>query len=111
MEIYLAPTCTSFTGSFGTKCGYSIQRHNNRFFVKRNSKGIIPPDGHWRFIIECAKLTLTNLYFADFNLPASELQQALEEADICYAPRNLLSRKIYGAKDILILNRQLNCCK
>lgn len=111
MEIFLAPNCAAFTGSFGTNYGYAVQRHNNRFFVKRNSKGTIPPDGHWRFIVECAKLTLTNLYFADFDLPASELQQALDEANICYAPRNLLSRKIYGAKDILNLHHQLNYCK
>lgn len=111
MEIFLAPNCASFTGSFGTKCGYAIQRHNNRFFVKRNSKGIIPPDGHWRFVVECAKLTKTNLYFADFDLPASELRDALEEANICYTPLNILARNTYHAQDVLYLNQILNCGK
>ena len=106
MELILAKECASFTGSLG-KCGYSIQRHNNRFFAKRNSKGIIPPDGHWRFIIHCAQLTNYRIYATDIILPAKELIEALEEADICYAPRNLNHKPFYHARDILTLIKTL----
>ena len=58
MEIILSSNCKSLTGSLGRGFGYSIQRRKNRFFTKRDSKGIIPPDGHWRFIVACAELAV-----------------------------------------------------
>ena len=108
MELFLAPQCNSLTGSLGAKCGYAVQCQNNRFFAKRNSKGQVPPDGHWRFIIACANLTKAKIYITDLDLPAAELQDALEEASICYAPWNLSAQKIYHAHDILSLAEKLN---
>ncbi len=111
MELFLAPQAASITGSFGAKCGYAVQRQNNRFFAKRNSKGIVPPDGHWRFMIQCANIVQAKIYFADFDIPAKELEQALDEAGICYAPRDLFAQKLYHAQDILNLAKSLNYCK
>ena len=31
--------------------GYHLQQRKNGFFAKRNTKGFVPSDGHWRFIV------------------------------------------------------------
>ena len=116
MEVILANTCESFTGSIDRSLGYSIQRRKNGFFAKRNSKGFVPKDGHWRFILACAELAQKHLYLSDIRVSHQELSEALSEAGLPLsgAPddssESLLSgapgvrpEKIYSASDILNL--------
>ena len=102
MEIILSNHCKSITGSLGRGFGYHIQRRKNGFFAKRNSKGIIPPDGHWRFITTCAELAQAGLYISDIRVKREELKQALYEAHGFVAVQHL-RLEIYNARDILNL--------
>ena len=83
MKIIISPACKSLTGSLGRGFGYSIQRQRDGFYSKRNSKGIIPPDGHWRFIVACAELAKNGLHIADIRVSRDELVKAVEEAGWC----------------------------
>ena len=80
MKLFLTKQCESLTGSLGTGYGYHIQHRKNGFFAKRNAKGIVPPDGHWRFIVACAKLANAKLHVTDIELHWTEAMYALEEA-------------------------------
>ena len=80
MEIILSKQCESFTGSLGRGFGYHIQRRKNGFFAKRNTKGIVPQDGHWRFIVACAEQARMKLYIADIKVNWMEVQSALYDA-------------------------------
>ena len=77
MEIILAPTCESLTGSLNKTHGYSIRKQQKknskpRFFGQRSSKGSVPPDGHWRFIADCAELAASGLIIADIRVSHDE---------------------------------------
>ena len=80
MKIILTEQCESFTGSLGRGFGYHIQRRKNGFFAKRNTKGDVPPSGHIRFILACAKMTQMALHIADIAVPQQEFIDALWEA-------------------------------
>ena len=80
MEIILSKQCESFTGSLGRGFGYHIQRRKNGFFAKRNTKGIVPQDGHWRFIVACAEQARMKLHIADIKVNWMEVQSALYDA-------------------------------
>ncbi len=80
MKIILTEQCESFTGSLGRGFGYHIQRRKNGFFAKRNTKGIIPQDGHWRFIVACAEQARMKLHIADIKVNWMEVQSALYDA-------------------------------
>ena len=83
MEIILSPQCETITGSLGEGFGYHIQRRKNGFFSQRNSKGIIPRDGHLKFIFTCAILAQANLHITDIKVSREELVKAVEEAGWC----------------------------
>ena len=102
MEIILSKQCESLTGSLGQGFGYHIQRRKNGYFAKRNSKGVIPPDGHWRFILTCAQLAQNKLHIADIRVSREELKQAMYEARIFIAMQHL-RKDTYDARDILNL--------
>ena len=102
MEIILSKQCESLTGSLGRGFGYHIQRRKNGYFAKRNSKGVIPPDGHWRFIVTCAELAQNKLHIADIRVSREELKQAMYEARIFIAMQHL-RKDTYDARDILNL--------
>jgi len=120
MEIILSKQCESLTGSLGRGFGYHIQRRKNGFFAKRNTKGVIPPDGHWKFILACANLAQSKLHIADIRLPRKELREALSEAypddhcallsHHCDNPLALLSHHcdnlIITASDVLFLKEK-----
>ncbi len=103
MEIILSNQCKSLTGSLGSGFGYHIQRRKNGYFAKRNSKGIIPPDGHWRFILTCAELAQNGLHIANIRVSAEELRQALDEAGRHYGDELVKAEPslIYNASDVL----------
>ena len=102
MEIILSNLCESFTGSLNKKHGYSIRRVGKKFFGQRKTKGAVPPEGHWRFIVDCAEIAKCGLYFTDIRVPCKELESALLEARHFIAAQNLMLR-VYGARDILNL--------
>ena len=80
MKILLSTTCESLIGMINSNFGYHIEQRKNGFFAKRNSKGLIPPDGHWQFILACAHLAKNGLHIADIQLSWTELYDALYEA-------------------------------
>ena len=102
MEIFLSSNCESFTGSLGRGFGYSIQRRKNRFFAKRNSKGTVPPDGHWRFIVSCAQIAKAGLHISDIKVSRDEVMQALKEARI-FKPRECFKLEQYNARQLINL--------
>ena len=102
MKIILSNNCKSLTGSLGRGFGYHIQRRKNGYFAKRNSKGIIPPDGHWHFIVACAVIAQNKLHITDINVSREELKQALYEAH-CFIAMQHLRLDNYNARDILNL--------
>ena len=109
MEVILANTCESFTGSPDRTLGYSIQRRKDGFFAKRNSKGFVPKDGHWNFICLCAELAQKHLYLSDIRVSHQELSEALSEAGLPLsgAP-GVRPEKIYSASDILTLKERIS---
>ena len=102
MKVLLSQQCLSLTGMLERGLGYHLEQRKNGFFAKRNSKGHVPPDGHWRFIVLCAELARNKLYVTDIRLLAEELQEALQEAGHYVASQNL-RKTIYDARDVLNL--------
>ena len=60
--------------------GYHLEHRKNGFFSKRNQRGLVPHDGHWRFIVLCAELAQNGLHISDIQVHWMELQTALYEA-------------------------------
>ena len=106
MEIFLTEQCKSLTGSIGRGFGYSIRHYKSkkgvRFFAKRDSKGIVPHDGHWRFILTCAELAHTSLHIEDIQVDWLELQTALYEAKHFIASEHVRRKyaPLSGARDV-----------
>ena len=81
MEIILANTCQSLTGSLSRKHGYYIRAtKTGRFFGQRCPRNV-PPDGHWRFICDLADMA-GGLLISDIRIQGEEVNQALKEAGI-----------------------------
>ena len=102
MKIILSKQCESLTGMLNSSLGYHIEHRKNGFFSKRNQRGIVPPEGHWRFILTCAQLAQNKLHIADIRVSREELKQALYEARIFIAMQHL-RKDIYDARDIINL--------
>ena len=113
MKVLLSQQCLSLTGMLERGLGYHLEQRKNGFFAKRNSKGHVPPDGHWRFIVLCAELAQNKLYItdiqvcreevnSDIRVQADEMRDALWEAGHFIASQNL-RKPIYDARDVLNL--------
>ena len=102
MKIILSKQCESLTGMLNSSLGYHIEHRKNGFFSKRNQRGIVPPDGHWRMILTCAQLAQNKLHIADIRVSREELKQAMYEARIFIAMQHL-RKDLYDARDILNL--------
>ena len=102
MKIILSKQCESLTGMLNSSLGYHIEHRKNGFFSKRNQRGIVPADGHWRFILTCAELAQNKLHLADIRVSREELKQAMYEARIFIAMQHL-RKDLYDARDILNL--------
>ena len=102
MKIILSRQCESLTGMLNSSLGYHIEHRKNGFFSKRNQRGIVPPDGHWRFILTCAELAQNKLHIADIRVSREELKQAMYEASIFIAMQHL-RKDLYDARDIINL--------
>jgi hypothetical protein len=82
MEIILARTCKSITGSLGKSYGYSITKRDGKFYSIRSPKGPRIRDGHLRFIFACAELARDGFLVADIDIRGEELLQAAREAQV-----------------------------
>ena len=82
--------------------GYHLEHRKNGFFAKRNTKGSVPPDGHWRFIVLCAELAQNRLYITDIRVSREEIKRALYEAHAFIAMQSL-RLEVYTARDVLNL--------
>ena len=102
MKIILSQQCESLTGSLGKGFGYHIEHRKHGFYAIRDAKGIIPPDGHWRFIVTCAELAQNKLHITDIRVTRDELKTALYEAR-CFIAMQNLRLDTYSARDILNL--------
>ena len=80
MKIILSQNITSLTGELLKGCGYHIEHRKKGFFSKRNQRGNVPSDGHWRFIESCARLAKSGLHIADVKVGWQEVYDALYEA-------------------------------
>ena len=107
MEIILSSNCRSLTGELGKGYGYSIQSQLGRFFSKRNSKGEVPADGHWRFIVICAEQSRRGMYIRDVRVGYLEMIIALHEAGHHTAAMEV-HRPMYNAEQVLEF-KEINC--
>lgn len=82
MEIILARTCKSLTGSFGKSYGYSVRRSGKQFFSVRSPKGPRIRDGHLCFIFACADMAQYNFIIANIDVEGEELLEAAREAHV-----------------------------
>jgi hypothetical protein len=98
MEIILARTCKSITGSLGKSYGYSITKRDGKFYSIRSPKGPRIRDGHLRFIFACAELARDGFLIADIDIRGEELLQAAHEADV--EMETILPDVQYNAHDI-----------
>ena len=109
MEIILNEKVKSLTGSFGRGYGYHIQKRKNRFYGQRNAKGIVPADGHWRFVLTCAEIAKIGLHITGVQIGALELHAALIKAAKHMAAQQVLTNYQkgvmlkYNARDIINL--------
>lgn len=102
MKLILTNNCLSLTGSLNKSYGYAVQKRKSGFYGVRNTRGYVPPDGHWRFIVKCAELAQSKVYVADIEVTRSELRDALYEAHHFIAARHVGPLN-YNAADILEL--------
>ena len=102
MKIILSPECAYLTGALDNYTGYHIERRLNGFFSKRNQRGHVPPDGHWRFIVICAELARRGIYIRDIHVPCLELIAALHDAGHHLAACHV-NHPFYNAEQILQL--------
>ena len=89
--------------------GYHLEHRKKGFFSKRNQRGSVPPDGHWRFIVLCAELAQNGLHISDIEVSHIELSDALREAHHFVANQQVYRNAInkaqltYNARDVLNL--------
>ena len=88
--------------------GYHLVHRKNGYFARRDSKGFVPRDGHWRFIVLCAELAHNKLYVTDIRVSNNELGTALNEARIGYLRLfRIPLKKEYNAADVLLLKERI----
>ena len=110
MEIILSKFCKSITGVISRSHGYYIKCINGRFYGVRTSRAVVPPDGHWRFILSLAHMAANsrNIFVTDVSLSSLELAEALIEAD--FPPSAVMALcvpgHVYNAREILLLEKK-----
>ena len=110
MEIILSKFCKSITGVISRSHGYYIKCINGRFYGVRTSRAVVPPDGHWRFILCLVNMALNNrnIFVTDIRISSFELAGALTEAD--YPPYVIplcVPGRVYNAEEVHLLEQQM----
>ena len=104
MEVILSQQCLSLVGTLERGLGYHIEHRKNGFFSKRNQRGHVPSDGHWRFIVLCAEMAQNGLYIKDVRISAKEFQSALNEAGLFSSAAHDVRHEL-SATDIIKIHR------
>lgn len=109
MEVILSNQCEALSGTIQRKLGYHLAMRGKRCFAIRNSKGSVPSNGHWAFIVLCTQMAQQRLHITDIKVNWLELQTALYEAK-CFTASEIVRRNYadkgkayYDAADILNL--------
>lgn len=115
MEIILAPSCESLTGSFNRKDGYYIRAKKingkTRFFTQRKPRKV-KADEHIKYILRMAEMS-NGWVIHDIVVDWKELESALYKANKKKASRQIidkafeLNKTTYNAKDLLNLKDTL----
>ena len=105
MEAILSVFAESFTGAIDRKLGYSMRRNGRRFFSVRNAHRIVPPYGHWQFIVRMAKLATARVYIYDIRVSVAELDEAIQEAGLGHKGFAPYIGHDYTAEDVLRLKK------
>ena len=113
MELILSKHCEDISGSLGRQFGYHISHRKNGFFVIRNAKSKVPPDGHWKMICACANLAEMKLHVTDIKVSADEVADALSEAGLttpgyCLRAYPEDYPKEFNTNDILNFKKRFN---
>ena len=101
MEVILSQQCLSLVGTLERGLGYHIEHRKNGFFSKRNQRGHVPSDGHWRFIVLCAEMAQNGLDIKDVRVSGYELKAALQEAVFLDSALCVDVDNEYGAAEVL----------
>lgn len=107
MEVILSKQCLTLAGMLQRGLGYCLQQQKGRFFAKRNSKGYVPPDGHWRFIVLCAEMARNGLYITDVRVSGGEMAGALLEAGLHTCAALAISKNTYNAEEVLAFKKRV----
>ncbi len=107
MKVILSQQCLSLVGTLERGLGYHLVRRKNGFFSRRDSKGFVPSDGHWLFIVLCAEMAQNGLYINDIEVTGYELKAALLEACFLQSAYAVDVDEIYSAEDVLKLKTTL----
>ena len=98
MQIILSSNCHYLAGGLGARYGYAVQKRKSGYYGVRYSRGTVPPDGHWRFIVACAELAKMKLHISDIEIHWMELSDALYEAGKFTANRQVRANGVEGIK-------------
>lgn len=107
MKVILSQQCLSLVGTLERGLGYHIEHRKNGFFSKRNQRGHIPSDGHWRFIVLCAEMAQNGLYIKDVRVSGYELKAALNEAAFIASALRVDVDNEFNAAEVLQLKTTL----
>ena len=100
MEIILSKNVRRLTGTLSKKHGYFIRQTTEGKFVGVRKPGLIPADGHLRFIFDIAEMTRDGFFVSDIQVQGKELYQALIEAGLD-ADLYPFDFEVYNAKWVL----------
>ena len=103
MELFLSQRIDSYTGMLIKDTGYAVRKQYGRFFSYRCANIVVPPNGHLRFIIQCARMAQQRLYIEDIRLTGKEFLEAVEEADMM-VPLALNPEYTLHHREVLWLN-------
>ena len=107
MKVILSKQCLALVGMLERGLGFHLQQRKNGFYAKRNSKGFVPPDGHWRFIVLCAEMARNGLYITDVRVCGGEMAGALLEAGLRTCAALAISKNTYNAKEVLAFKERV----
>ena len=106
MKVILSQQCLSLVGTLERGLGYHIEHRKNGFFSKRNQRGHVPSDGHWRFIVLCAEMAQNGLYIKDIKVSGYELKAALTEAAFISSALYVDVDNEYSADEVLQFKKE-----
>ena len=108
MEIILSIHCKSLHGSLDKTHGYVVRQTRSGKFVGVRKPGLIPADGHLRFIFDLAEMAASGLLVNDIKVQGKELNQALDEAGYSTKRVGFPPNSVFTHKTMLKIKECLN---